>query len=1165
MKNSYNRSKSASQWAKAWVFLLALFSLPSLGWGQTFTETMGTTAGSRQTVASYYAANGFSNDNEKGFVYSGSAVTATAASSTGYTGASGSISIFFGPATSAQDPGTPPYNFQIANINTTGISGYRGLTFGLFAPSGSSISTLNTQFKVAYSTDGVAYTDVAYTALTTNTNSNASVNNGFAWNQYTLSSEVPSAANLRLRFTRQSGTSLYRLDDVALASMTPTLTVSPGAVAFADDVTVGSTSTETQTFTFTGQNLTADVALTLGSTANFVISKTGANGTFISGPLSYTIAEATGTHTVYVKFAPTVIGDPLTTNITASGGGVTSAASTRRVTVSGTSVPAPPTVDIVQTSLAFSNTQVGSASTPQSLTVTGANLTGTVVVSSGSDDFELLNPATGTYTTSDIVLNSGGASSLNTTVQVRFAPKNNVVAPELRSSIVSVSTAGSDDTDEAAVSGTATPQPPGPNVYANPSTIAFGDVSGTGSAEPDESFVVGGSNLTAPIVLTRSNSAIQFRVAGSGAYTNNASITLTPVNGTVPATTIQVRLRTVPNGPFTGNITASSTGAPNAVVQITANNPFTGTNTNTSVQALTTNSQGVPFLPIFSTVLGRPSRSASYKITGENLVRPITVTAPANFQISKDSLFTGISSSTSANGNTLTYAPVNGYIAATRVYVRYNPTEQAQHSENTSNFSSPATEVLASVRGNSEPTITISGDFTFETKVVINQFSAAKTYQLFAERVLAPITISVQPDASDSYNASQTPQFQISLDGITYFTSLVVTPNQVTASVDRPLYVRYAPTRVGNPLSKLRYKSSDTGPTTINFVNTANPVQSSLSGFGLALEPTLRTQFVASRTSDGASASVNFFFPAGVTDPEAAGYGKLRMVVVSENPTLLAPGQNPSDGTDYSPGTLGYKSGSKLPPNPTPAPGVTDPNFYVVYASTTGSATFNGLDPAKDYYIFVFDYNSNNPGVNTIQGGAANFLVPSEQETIQGILIESPLPVTLTAFSAKAANKQVNLSWTTATEVNNKGFEVQRSADGKTFLTIDFVAGNGSSTNKHEYKSTDKNPLSGTSYYRLKQVDLDGQFAYSEVKTVVNGAAGALSVYPNPVQNNVTITLPITAQNARVQVLDLAGRVVLTRTLSADGNLQLSELQRGTYLVRVEQGNQAWTQKIVKQ
>jgi fibronectin-binding autotransporter adhesin len=147
----------------------------------------------------------------------------------------------------------------------------------------------------------------------------------------------------------------------------------------------------------------------------------------------------------------------------------------------------------------------------------------------------------------------------------------------------------------------------------------------------------------------------------------------------------------------------------------------------------------------------------------------------------------------------------------------------------------------------------------------------------------------------------------------------------------------------------------------------------------------------------------------------------------------------------------------------------------------------------------------------------------------------APLPVQLLSFTAARQGSAVRVAWATALEKNSAYFIVQRSADGHTFADVEKVAAQGNSFSRHDYASLDASPLAGLSYYRLRQVDVDGTSAYSPVVAVrfdgqVATAAPTLVAYPNPStgQSFRLLTTNLAATGGTVQLFDNVGRLVLT-------------------------------------
>lgn len=165
-----------------------------------------------------------------------------------------------------------------------------------------------------------------------------------------------------------------------------------------------------------------------------------------------------------------------------------------------------------------------------------------------------------------------------------------------------------------------------------------------------------------------------------------------------------------------------------------------------------------------------------------------------------------------------------------------------------------------------------------------------------------------------------------------------------------------------------------------------------------------------------------------------------------------------------------------------------------------------------------------------------------------------PLPVTLISFTAQATGSgTVRVAWETASEQNSARFEVERSVDGTTFTRIGQVPAAGSSSTARAYELPDSQLPVGVTllYYRLKQVDANGIFSYSLVRTVAVKLATDLALFPNPTHTASTLTGA--APGAHVQVFDALGRLVATTTANAAGTAALLlpvGLPSGLYVVQ---------------
>jgi len=162
----------------------------------------------------------------------------------------------------------------------------------------------------------------------------------------------------------------------------------------------------------------------------------------------------------------------------------------------------------------------------------------------------------------------------------------------------------------------------------------------------------------------------------------------------------------------------------------------------------------------------------------------------------------------------------------------------------------------------------------------------------------------------------------------------------------------------------------------------------------------------------------------------------------------------------------------------------------------------------------------------------------------------APLPVELTSFTARASTNQVLLNWETKTEVSNYGFEIEKASliknATKNWQKIGFVNGHGNSNSPKEYSYTDKNVNSGNYYYRLKQIDTDGQYEYSdEVSVVVETPADYVleQNYPNPFNPSTKIKFSIPeAGMIKLTIYDLLGQEVKTLVEEAREAGSYSEL-----------------------
>ncbi len=199
-----------------------------------------------------------------------------------------------------------------------------------------------------------------------------------------------------------------------------------------------------------------------------------------------------------------------------------------------------------------------------------------------------------------------------------------------------------------------------------------------------------------------------------------------------------------------------------------------------------------------------------------------------------------------------------------------------------------------------------------------------------------------------------------------------------------------------------------------------------------------------------------------------------------------------------------------------------------------------------------------------------NDLSTYDNNSTDAIATMASLPVELTSFMANTMKTAVELNWTTATEINNDYFTIERSVDGAEFEALEDIKGNGTTTAAQRYSYTDEAPLNGTSYYRLKQTDFDGSFEYSKVVAVeYNILEASVSIFPNPVANVANIELPSTEESVTIQVMDISGRVIQSEIIDAPQgetvSMDVTSLQNGLYLFNLVSGTSQLTKKVMIQ
>lgn len=226
-----------------------------------------------------------------------------------------------------------------------------------------------------------------------------------------------------------------------------------------------------------------------------------------------------------------------------------------------------------------------------------------------------------------------------------------------------------------------------------------------------------------------------------------------------------------------------------------------------------------------------------------------------------------------------------------------------------------------------------------------------------------------------------------------------------------------------------------------------------------------------------------------------------------------------------------------------------NPNFTSMVTGYNGlnvgtdtSYNVTGLSPTTTYY---YRTRANKTSVAS-QGG-----IPATYTTLTTL---ATLPVTLASFTARQQGENVLLQWSTASELNTARFLIERSTNGVEFSPIGSLNAAGTSSALRSYNTTDKAPKNGSNFYRLKQVDADGNFTYSPVEQVVfvNGKAYTI-LYPSPATDHFTIETndPLVTGSTGIMT-DIQGRIVKRFVLTGNRQqISLSGLTKGVYQVQL--------------
>lgn len=273
-------------------------------------------------------------------------------------------------------------------------------------------------------------------------------------------------------------------------------------------------------------------------------------------------------------------------------------------------------------------------------------------------------------------------------------------------------------------------------------------------------------------------------------------------------------------------------------------------------------------------------------------------------------------------------------------------------------------------------------------------------------------------------------------------------------------------------------------------------------------------------------------------------------------------------------------TGSILNSATTPNGGSVDPtpnDIFNDYGAASGSVRIIGTVKTVTIKVYLRGSNSSQFGWSALASASGNTVNPVTGD-IWSISVSAdatqliPLPSTGVRLSGALNNNNVQLSWKTLTEINSKHFEIERSTDGVNFSAIGIKNAAGNSVSDINYDYLDLNVQSDVTYYRLKMVDIDSRYNYSNIVVIRKSKDGVkgVRIYPNPSNGIFNMEFSNAKGTYTLGLYNQAGQEVMRKQLVVDATVQnvpvgTGALPAGTYLlsIRNSTNTEVYSQKIV--
>lgn len=836
----------------------------------------------------------------------------------------------------------------------------------------------------------------------------------------------------------------------------------------------------------------------------------------------------------------------------------------------------------------FTYIQGSGPSASQNFTITASNLSPPAdnITVTGSTNYEV-SPDNTTWSASFTIPYTGGALA-STPVYVRL--KAGLPAGTYNGETIVLSGGGA--TSSVTVNGSVTSGTP--IISVNPTSLS-GFTTSQGTASASQSFTVDGSNLTANVIVTAPADYEVSLTSGSGYGT---SVTITQSGGTIPTTTVYVRIRaSALAGSPSGNVTVTSAGA---------------TTQNVAVSGTVNASPSITVNPVtlsgFTTTQGTPSASQSFNASGSTLTTDITVTAPANYEVSLDN---------TTFSSTVTLTQSGGTVASTPVYVRLKANAAAgSPSGNVTLTSTGATTQNVAVSGTVAPGTPVAftaGNLTIyrvgtgataltsaATQVYIDEYTPSGTLVQSVRLPTAVLGGNKRITASGTAGTEgmltrSTDKKYLMVTGYDADSGTLSVNTTSSATVNR-VVGRIATDATIDATTALTDYASGGNPRGVVSTN-GNDIWVTSGSDGIkytTLGATTSTQLSTTPTN---LRNVNIFDGQLYISSQSS---SIRLATVGSGTPMTTgqtitnlPGFPTTTGSPYGfffadldagvagvdvvyvadDGTAGFQKYSLVGGNWTTNGNiaVTGNGLRGLTATVSGSTvTLYGTSGGNLFSLTdASGYNA------TITGTPTLLATAGANTAFRGIAFApeaGTLPVRFTNIKALQRSNGIEVSWSNLTEIDVVKYSVERSINGRNFTSIAQVNALKNDGSRADYQLLDATPFSGDNLYRIKSTEIDGKIVYSTIVKINTKTTGSeLTLYPNPVKGS-EIGLQITnlpSGSYSIKVYSGNGQAISSRSIihgggSVSENLPLNNVKPGVYTIQISGAIQLQKQFIVQ-